>query len=105
MRWSATAQAEIEAVGLTASAHRVPQPNIAASPGVRRQAHTLDLGVRQHSFGMTREIVFSLRTLRRSPLFTGAAILSLALGIGANTAIFSLLTQVVLRSLPVEDPE
>src|ERR1700744_6403663 len=54
---------------------------------------------------MLKDIAYSFRTLRRSPLFTAAAVLSLALGIGANTAIFSLLNQVVLRSLPVQDPE
>jgi len=54
---------------------------------------------------MWKDFVYSLRSLRRSPLFTVAAIASLALGIGANTAIFSLLDQVVLRSLPVRDPE
>jgi len=47
---------------------------------------------------------YALRSLARSPLFAGAAILSLALGIGANTAIFSLFDQVMLRSLPVESP-
>ena len=52
-----------------------------------------------------QELLLGLRGLRRSPLFTGAAVLSLALGIGANTAIYSLLDQVVLRSLPVPDPE
>ena len=41
----------------------------------------------------------------RAPLFAGVAVLSLALGIGANTAIFSLLYQVLMRSLPVADPE
>src|SRR5579872_2093257 len=54
---------------------------------------------------MLKDLAYSLRTLRRSPLFTAAAVLSLALGIGANTAIFSLLHQVVLQSLPVADPE
>ena len=54
---------------------------------------------------MWKDIVYSLRSLLRSPLFTAAAVASLALGIGANTAIFSLLDQVVLRSLPVRDPE
>jgi predicted permease len=54
---------------------------------------------------MFREPAYALRTLRRSPLFGAAAVLSLALGIGANTAVFSLLNQVVLRSLPVQDPE
>ncbi len=54
---------------------------------------------------MRKDLVYSLRTLWRSPMFTSVAILSVALGIGANTAIFSLLDQVVLRSLPVRDPE
>ena len=53
---------------------------------------------------MWKDLAFSLRTLRRSPLFSTIAVLSLALGIGANTAIFSLLDQVTLRSLPVNDP-
>jgi predicted permease len=52
-----------------------------------------------------KDLLFGVRALRRSPVFTTAAVLSLALGIGANTAIFSLLDQVVLRSLPVADPE
>jgi predicted permease len=52
-----------------------------------------------------KDLVYGVRALRRSPVFTTAAVLSLALGIGANTAIFSLLDQVVLRSLPVGDPE
>src|SRR5512139_2639908 len=48
---------------------------------------------------------FALRALRRSPLFAAVAILSLALGIGANTAIFTLLDQLLLRELPIKDPE
>src|ERR1044071_153028 len=51
------------------------------------------------------DLKFALRTLRRSPLFTLIAALSLALGIGANTAIFSLMDQLLLRLLPVKDPE
>jgi predicted permease len=46
-----------------------------------------------------------LRTMLRSPLFTAVAVLSLALGIGANTAIFTLLDQLMLRLLPVKDPQ
>jgi len=48
---------------------------------------------------------FALRGLRRSPLFSIVAILSLALGIGANTAIFTLIDQLLLRKLPVSHPE
>jgi len=48
---------------------------------------------------------FAVRNLRRSPLFTMVAVASLALGIGANTAIFTLVDQLLLRLLPVRDPQ
>ena len=51
------------------------------------------------------DLRYALRILQRSPLFTAVAILSLALGIGANTAIFTLMDQVVLRKLPIKDPD
>lgn len=47
----------------------------------------------------------AIRTLRASPLVSAAAILSLALGIGANTAIFSILNSLLLKPLPVRDPQ
>jgi putative ABC transport system permease protein len=53
---------------------------------------------------LVEDLRYALRQLRRSPAFAAAAILTLALGIGANTAIFSLLDQALLRSLPIRDP-
>jgi predicted permease len=51
------------------------------------------------------EVRLALRGLRRSPLFASVAVLSLALGIGANAAIFRLIDQLLLRQLPVRAPE
>ena len=55
--------------------------------------------------GLQRDVRDGIRSLAKRPAFTAVAILSLALGIGANTAIFSLVNAVILRDSPIERPE
>ena len=72
--------------------------NTLKCPSIATQSHSP-----MNSFLL--DLKFALRSLARSPLFTFVAIASLALGLGANTAIFSLMDQILLRPLPVPHPE
>jgi predicted permease len=60
---------------------------------------------RHYWTGWWQDLRYAARTLRKTPLVTAVALLSIALGIGANTAIFTLLDQMLLRKLPVVDPD
>jgi len=52
-----------------------------------------------------RDVRYAFRQFVRSPLLTSVAVISIAAGIGANSTIFSIMNQVMLRSLPVHDPK
>ena len=55
--------------------------------------------------GVWRDILFGFRSLKKSPGFSAVVVLTLTLGIGANTAVFSAMNAVLLKSLPVEDAD
>src|SRR5260370_37533931 len=54
---------------------------------------------------LARDVRYGLRTLRRNPMFTAVALLTLAIGIGANTAVFSVVNGVLLKPLPYPKSE
>jgi predicted permease len=66
---------------------------------------TRDVGWEARVESLWRDVRYAARTLRASPAFSIAAVLTLALGIGANTAIFSAVNAIMLRALPVERPD
>jgi putative ABC transport system permease protein len=91
-------------VGMTREeAHRATRLEIGGVEAVKENVRSASWET--HLESLWSDLRFGARLLRFNPLFAGAAILSLALGIGANTAIFQLLDAVRLRTLPVKNPQ
>ncbi|HEY7055610.1 MAG TPA: ABC transporter permease [Vicinamibacterales bacterium] len=67
--------------------------------------HTRDVGWETAAEQLWRDVKYSVRTLGKSPAFAAVVVLTLTLGIGANTAIFSAVNAIMLRELPVERPD
>jgi putative ABC transport system permease protein len=87
-------------------------PDAAAREAARRFGHrptmkerTRDMDIATWLESLLADVRYAFRSLRAAPGFTLVAVLSLALGIGANTAIFSLIDTLILKALPVAEPE
>jgi putative ABC transport system permease protein len=99
----AAAQEKVRAGMSREEALRAAQMEMGGAESVKEQVREASWETRVET--LWSDLRFGARLLRFSPVFAGAAILSLALGIGANTAIFQLIDAVRLRTLPVKNPQ
>jgi predicted permease len=96
--------AELQREGLTAEDARLAAHRQFGNPTLEMErARTMDIAAWMET--LLKDLRYSLRQFVRNPVFTMVAVASLAIGIGANTAIFSVMNAIMLRALPVSDPK
>src|SRR4051794_14486965 len=96
--------AELQADGLPAERARVEARRRFGNVGLK-QEESREIWMTRFLSELGQDIRYGCRTMAANKAFSTLAVLSLALGIGANTAIYSLMESILLRSLPVADPE
>src|SRR5579864_4105973 len=96
--------AELEADGMTAERARAEARRRFGNVG-QKQEESRDIWMTRFLSELGQDVRYGCRTMAANKAFSALAVLSLALGIGANTTIYSLMESILLRSLPVADPE
>src|SRR2546423_7924058 len=96
--------AELQADGMTAQRARAEARRRFGNVGLK-QEESREIWMTRFLSELGQDIRYGCRTMIANKAFSALAVLSLALGIGANTAIFSLMESILMRSLPVADPE
>src|SRR6476646_927342 len=96
--------AELEADGMTAERARAEARRRFGNVGLKHE-ESREIWMTQFWSELGQDIRYGCRTMTANKAFSALAVLSLALGIGANTTIYSLMESILLRSLPVADPE
>src|SRR5881275_1655212 len=96
--------AELEADGMTEERARAEARRRFGNVGLK-QEESREIWITRFLSELGQDIRYGCRTMAANKAFCALAVLLLALGIGANTAIYSLMESILLRSLPVADPE
>jgi macrolide transport system ATP-binding/permease protein len=96
--------AELQADGMTAERARAEARRRFGNVGLKHE-ESREIWMTRFWSELAQDVRYGCRTMTANKAFSALAVLSLALGIGANTAIFSLMESILLRSLPVGDPE
>ena len=96
--------AELQADGMTAECARAEARRRFGNVGLKHE-ESREIWMTRFLSELGQDVRYGCRTMAANKAFSALAVLSLALGIGANTAIYSLMESILLRSLPVADPE